>query len=111
MPLYEYRCKACRKQVEVIQSFSAKPLTRCESCGGKLEKLISRSGFVLKGSGWYETDYKAKPAPSKSDSSSGDAPSSEPAGGDSGGGEGASPKKKKGGKPSKSLAPVGGGDK
>jgi putative FmdB family regulatory protein len=58
MPLYEYRCEACGRQIEVIQKFSDRPLTKCEGCGGKLRKLISQSGFVLKGSGWYVTDYK-----------------------------------------------------
>lgn len=57
MPLYEYRCRACRRQVEVIQKFSDSPLRTCEACGGALEKLISSSGFILKGSGWYVTDY------------------------------------------------------
>ena len=57
MPLYEYRCLACRAQVEVIQKFSDKPLSKCATCGGKLEKLISQAGFILKGSGWYVSDY------------------------------------------------------
>lgn len=57
MPLYEYRCAACEHQFEVIQSFSAKPIRKCEKCGGRVEKLISRAGFVLKGGGWYKNDY------------------------------------------------------
>src|SRR6185369_9765648 len=57
MPLYEYRCTKCHELLEVLQGFSDKPLTKCESCGGRLEKLISRSGFVLKGGGWYKSDY------------------------------------------------------
>ena len=58
MPLYEYRCTACGAQIEVIQSFRDKPRTRCEACGGRMEKLVSRSGFILKGGGWYETGFK-----------------------------------------------------
>ena len=61
MPLYEYRCASCSRTVEVIQKFSDKPLKKCEECGGKLEKLISASGFVLKGGGWYANAYQ-KPA-------------------------------------------------
>jgi putative FmdB family regulatory protein len=57
MPLYEYRCHSCGKTFEVIQKFSDEPLRTHEGCGGELEKLISRSAFQLKGSGWYATDY------------------------------------------------------
>jgi len=47
-------------------------LTDCPSCNkAELRKLISASGFRLKGGGWYETDFKAgnKPAPSCADAS------------------------------------------
>ena len=57
MPLYEYRCAKCGNVFEVIQKFSDTPLTVHEACGGTVERLISRSGFALKGSGWYATDY------------------------------------------------------
>jgi putative FmdB family regulatory protein len=57
MPLYEYKCHSCGKIIEVIQKFSDEPLHTHEDCGGELEKLISRSAFQLKGSGWYATDY------------------------------------------------------
>jgi putative FmdB family regulatory protein len=57
MPLYEYKCHSCGKTIEVIQKFSDEPLHTHEDCGGELEKLISRSAFQLKGSGWYATDY------------------------------------------------------
>ncbi len=57
MPLYEYKCHSCGKTIEVIQKFSDEPLKTHEDCGGELEKLISRSAFQLKGSGWYATDY------------------------------------------------------
>ena len=67
MPLYEYKCERCQRRIEVIQSFSAKPLRKCEECGGKLAKLISRSGFVLKGSGWYKSDYGQSATASKSE--------------------------------------------
>lgn len=59
MPIYEYQCETCGKVMEKLQKFSDDPLRTCE-CGGDLVKLISRSSFQLKGSGWYVTDYKTK---------------------------------------------------
>jgi putative FmdB family regulatory protein len=73
MPLYEYRCKQCKKSFEVLQKINSDPLEHCLHCNGKVEKLISVSSFQLKGSGWYITDYKnkgsksgPKPAPAAS---------------------------------------------
>jgi putative FmdB family regulatory protein len=57
MPIYEYRCSKCRNVFEVLQKFSDTPLKKHEKCGGKVERLISASGFHLKGGGWYVTDY------------------------------------------------------
>lgn len=57
MPLYEYLCSKCGEKFEVIQKFSDTPLTVHEACGGTVERLISLSGFSLKGTGWYATDY------------------------------------------------------
>lgn len=57
MPIYEYKCTKCGDQLEVNQRMSDDQLTKCEACGGKLKKLISNTSFVLKGSGWYVTDY------------------------------------------------------
>jgi putative FmdB family regulatory protein len=59
MPIYEYVCAKCGKQLEILQKFSDKPKTVCPVCKGELKKLISNSSFVLKGSGWYATDYSA----------------------------------------------------
>ena len=60
MPLYEYKCDKCGNVFEVRQKFSDAPLETHESCGGHVERLISRSAFQLKGSGWYATDYAGK---------------------------------------------------
>ncbi|MDE3196910.1 MAG: zinc ribbon domain-containing protein [Acidobacteriota bacterium] len=57
MPLYEYKCHSCGKIFEVMQKFSDDPLKTHADCGGDVERLISRSAFQLKGSGWYVTDY------------------------------------------------------
>jgi putative FmdB family regulatory protein len=58
MPIYEYQCQKCGTIEEALQKFSDKPLTKCGHCTGKLHKLVSRSSFHLKGTGWYVTDYK-----------------------------------------------------
>jgi putative FmdB family regulatory protein len=60
MPIYEYSCVKCGTRLEVMQKITDKPLKRCKSCGGKLEKEWSTSSFQLKGSGWYVTDYAGK---------------------------------------------------
>ncbi len=57
MPIYEYRCLDCGEEFEVIQKVSARPLRKCRRCGGRLEKLVSRTSFVLKGGGWYADGY------------------------------------------------------
>jgi len=60
MPIYEYRCKKCNNQIEVLQKLSDKAPTRCKKCGGRLEKMISQTAFQFKGEGWYVTDYARK---------------------------------------------------
>ncbi|MGH9469394.1 MAG: FmdB family zinc ribbon protein [Terriglobia bacterium] len=62
MPLYEYQCEQCKAHFEKIRKFSDPPLTRCEKCGGKLERLLSSPAIQFKGGGWYVTDYARKPA-------------------------------------------------
>jgi putative FmdB family regulatory protein len=57
MPVYEYKCTDCDNQFEIMQKITDDPLTICGSCGGELKKLITNTSFVLKGSGWYVTDY------------------------------------------------------
>ncbi|MCL1031632.1 FmdB family zinc ribbon protein [Serratia silvae] len=59
MPIYEYACGSCQHRLEKLQKFSDAPLTQCPACGQPaLTKLISASGFQLKGTGWYATDFK-----------------------------------------------------
>ncbi len=57
MPIYEYQCTKCEKEFEVMQKMTDEPLSECSSCGGKLKKMITNTSFVLKGTGWYVTDY------------------------------------------------------
>ena len=60
MPTYEYRCTNCDEHLEVVQSFSDEPLTKCTVCGKKaLRKVFSPVGIILKGSGFYKTDNRS----------------------------------------------------
>ena len=60
MPFYEYECQSCKFYTEVMQKISDPPLVKCPSCGKRtLIKLVSAPVFRLKGSGWYETDFKS----------------------------------------------------
>lgn len=83
MPIYEYQCPSCGVTFEKQQSITANPIKTCPECGGrKVQRLISSTSFVLKGSGWYVTDYgkggsgkdkgkdKDSSSPAKSESSS-----------------------------------------
>src|ERR1700741_4648195 len=63
MPLYEYQCKQCGHRFERIQSFSAPDEKECPVCHGEVERLISTPARPhFKGSGFYSTDYAAKPS-------------------------------------------------
>jgi putative FmdB family regulatory protein len=99
MPIYEYECDKCGVTFEAIQAISAKPLKTCKGLGcgdndnGKVHRLVSASGFILKGSGWYTSEYpsesrkqgweqeskqgKADPAPASSETSSAETSSAE----------------------------------
>jgi putative FmdB family regulatory protein len=67
MPTYEYACTECGNRVEVVQSISDAPLTTCTVCGGRLRKVFSPVGIVFKGSGFYRTDSRGKPAKADGD--------------------------------------------
>jgi putative FmdB family regulatory protein len=59
MPTYEYKCKACDNEFEVVQRMVDEPLVECPKCKKpELKKVISGCGFQLKGTGWYQTDFK-----------------------------------------------------
>jgi putative FmdB family regulatory protein len=60
MPFYEYECKQCGHQLEAMQKVNDAPLKKCPECGkSALQRLMSAPVFRLKGSGWYETDFKS----------------------------------------------------
>ena len=61
MPIYQYCCEACGYDLEALQKVSDAPLAQCPQCGeDRLRKQLTAAGFRLKGSGWYETDFKGK---------------------------------------------------
>ena len=77
MPLYEYKCTSCQKNIEKIQKFSDPEITVCPHCGGTLERVVSAPAISFKGGGWYADGYaSAKPT---AGSSSSTAASSTPA--------------------------------
>ena len=67
MPTYEYACTECGARIEVVQSIADAPLTTCTVCGGRLRKVFSPVGIVFKGSGFYRTDSRGKPAKADGD--------------------------------------------
>jgi len=85
VPTYEYQCDKCGRTFEVRQRISAPPLKTCETCGGAVRRLISSTTFILKGEGWYVTDYpsaaRKKAAESEKSTAGGDGKKSEKADG------------------------------
>jgi putative FmdB family regulatory protein len=69
MPTYEYRCRKCGHRFDRFQRITAPPVRSCPRCRSRrVERLISGGGgLIFKGSGFYETDYKRKPVPPKSE--------------------------------------------
>jgi putative FmdB family regulatory protein len=88
MPTYEYECQACGHAFEELQAMMDAKLTKCPKCHKKkLARLISSgSGMIFKGTGFYETDYKKKTAPSDKKDSSKPVSTPAPAAGSCGGG-------------------------
>jgi len=61
MPIYVYQCNACGERLEKLQKISDPVLVDCPFCGQPaLQKMVTAAGFRLKGSGWYETDFKTE---------------------------------------------------
>ena len=70
MPIYEYQCQKCGEISEIFLRTGEKAPKKCETCDGKLKRIISAAGFQFKGTGWYVTDYarKGKKDPAESES-------------------------------------------
>ena len=65
MPRYDYRCTACGNRFEVEHGMREHPETTCPLCGSPAERVLSASGIVLKGSGFYNTDQRGKKGPTE----------------------------------------------
>lgn len=77
VPIYEYHCLNCGHEKEMLRNLSEAPLTLCPECGKEtFQKKISAAGFQLKGSGWYETDFKDKKPAQKDKAAATDSPAS-----------------------------------
>ncbi len=74
MPTYEYECPKCPRVFEVKQRITEPMLEVCERCGGPIHRLLSATPFILKGGGWYVTDYpsESRKKASKSESAAGE---------------------------------------
>lgn len=88
MPIYAYACESCGHELDALQKMADEPLVDCPACGQPaLKRLLSAPRFRLKGSGWYETDFKTdnkrnlaggdNEKPKSDDKSSGDATSTD----------------------------------
>src|SRR5882762_10521531 len=83
MPTYEYECPRCPRVFEVKQRITEPALVTCEVCGGPIHRLLSAAPFILKGEGWYVTDYpsesrkKAKEATASNESTAKESTSKE----------------------------------
>ncbi len=73
MPTYQYRCRDCGEELEVVQSFTDKPKTKCPACKGSLRKVFAAPGISFKGSGFYKNDSRGSSSSATSSSSSSDA--------------------------------------
>ena len=91
MPIYEYACVSCDHHLEALQKMSEDPLVFCPECGEEsLRKMVSAAAFVLKGSGWYETDFKNSGKEKPKDAKASDGQPASKTSSDTKSGEGAS---------------------
>ena len=91
MPIYEYACASCDHHLEALQKISEDPLVFCPECGEEsLKKMVSAAAFVLKGSGWYETDFKNSGKEKQKDTKTSDGQPDSKKTGDTKSGDGAS---------------------
>ena len=61
MPTYSYECGSCGYILDLFHGMSAEPTVKCDQCGKKCKRLMGTGGgFIFKGTGFYETDYKDK---------------------------------------------------
>jgi putative FmdB family regulatory protein len=77
MPTYEYECPRCPRIFEVKQRITEPALETCERCGGPIHRLLSAAPFILKGEGWYVTDYPSESRKKAKESTSSESASKE----------------------------------
>jgi putative FmdB family regulatory protein len=74
MPAYDYRCTECGLEFEVSRAITDREPVSCTACASPAKRVFSPVGVVFKGSGFHNTDYRARPqekesSPSGKDSS------------------------------------------
>lgn len=69
MPTYDYVCAKCGHEMEAFQSMKDSPLVLCPACKRRAlkRKVGGGAGLIFKGTGFYITDYKQKPAAKSAD--------------------------------------------
>ena len=72
MPLYDYRCGTCGREVEVMHGIHDTGPEACEACDGAMTKVLSPPAIHFKGSGWAKKDAAAKRTKPKAAKSSGE---------------------------------------
>jgi putative FmdB family regulatory protein len=72
VPTYEYQCDECHQTFEVWQRMTDAALETCTGCGGPVRRLLSPAAFILKGEGWYVTDYPSEARKKAMESEKGD---------------------------------------
>jgi putative FmdB family regulatory protein len=77
MPTYEYECPRCPRVFEVKQRITEPALAICDRCGGPIHRLLSAAPFILKGAGWYVTDYPSESRKKATESTSKESSSKE----------------------------------
>lgn len=76
MPIYEYLCDSCGHHFEMLQKVNDEPTAQCPNCEqSQVKRLVSATSFRLKGSGWYETDFKNNKKPASTTNKTNDTPS------------------------------------
>ena len=63
MPIHEYKCDECGEVTEQLELSGDKEIETCPKCGAETHMIMSNNNFILKGSGWYATDYQKKTKP------------------------------------------------
>jgi len=75
MPIFEYQCDTCGAQREMLLKHGEVARPTCATCRKRMRRVISRTAFILKGSGWYVTDY---PSDARKQGMQGEKPSPAP---------------------------------